>query len=426
MIKTIVLAASVGAAALGVATPAFAQEAGDVTVGVSASRTKLIDKGDVYVNGVLDPFAGYSTRDTFHGTFDLTYFPVRAIALEASVSTPATTNNLPAGSLAGTPNLGDDEFVMATLGVRVQPFTGKISPYVGGGLQKQFTTQERDGLAVGLNIPNANGPYVKGGVQFNVSERWGIFAEARKAWYDTGASGLLPLDATYTTFAQVNARAVLDPLTISVGAVARFGKRADSDDGQLAPDTTRWTIRAGLTNLALTDKVDLSVGGAPYPGAGLSTYEHHTPTVQIGYFVTPHVAVNATLGLPPKIEVYGAGSIGALPKLGDVTYGPMAFTLQYHPLRTGRIRPYIGAGASYMVVFGTTDGAFSDLKVDNDLGFAFEAGSDFMVTEKFGMFAEVKKATLRPKAYGSFNGAPVVGSTKLDPLAFTGGVVFHF
>ena len=74
----------------------------------------------------------------------------------------------------------------------------------------------------------------------------------------------------------------------------------------------------------------------------------------------------------------------------------MAFTVQYHPLRSGRIRPYIGAGASYMLVFGTKDGAFQDLRVDDDLGLAFEAGSDFMVTDSFGIFADVKKAMLRP------------------------------
>jgi outer membrane protein len=148
--------------------------------------------------------------------------------------------------------------------------------------------------------------------------------------------------------------------------------------------------------------------------------------VQIGYFIVPHIAINATLGLPPKIDIFGGGTIGALPKLGRVTYGPTALTLQYHPLRHGRIRPYIGAGLSYMIVFGTEDGAFKDLKVGNDLAPAFEVGSDFMIGRNWGMFLDVKKALLRPRSTGTFNGMAVEGKTRLDPWAFSGGVSFHF
>jgi outer membrane protein len=208
--------------------------------------------------------------------------------------------------------------------------------------------------------------------------------------------------------------------------LVRFNRQhSDADAARLGPDGRRLVIRAGLTALRLSDQVRLDVGGAPFPGAGMSTFEHNTPTVQIGYMLTPQFAVNATLGIPPTIDVYGAGSIGALPKLGRVTYGPTALTLQYHPVASGWLRPYVGAGLSYMIVFGTKDGAFQDLKVDNDLGWAIEAGTDLMVSSRWGMFVDIKKAALRPRATGTFNGVPVVGRTRLDPWAFTGGVVFH-
>jgi outer membrane protein len=422
----VAIASAVSALAAVAAAPAQAQEAGDVVVRAAASRTKLVDGGEVQVNGVVDPTAGYRTRETYHGTLSATFFPISGLGIDASISTPGTTNNIPAGSLAGTPNLGDDEFVLATIGGRVQPLRGRVSPFVGGGLQFQLTTQERDGLGVGLNIPNANGPYLEGGIEFNLTRRWGLFASVRKAWYHTNASGRLPLDATMTSFAQINARAELDPLTIQIGALTRFG-RPDSETGEeIGPDNSRLTVRLGATTLSLADRVDLSVGGAPFPGADLSTFEHHTPTVQIGYFVTPHFAVNATLGIPPTIDIYGGGTIGALPKLGRVTYGPMALTAQYHPIRTGRIRPYVGAGLSYMIVFDTDDGAFQDLEVDNDLGWAFEAGIDFMIAQRWSLFVDAKKALLRPMSTGTFNGLPVAGDTRLDPWAFTAGAAVRF
>ena len=418
--------ATIGSLALLVAAPALAQQPGDIVVRAGGARTKLVDQGEIRVNGVADPAADYKTRATYHGVLSASYFPIRGVAIDASISSPATTNNIPAGNLAGTPNLGDDEFVLGSVGARFQPLVGQFSPYVSAGLQKQFTTQERDGLGVNLNIPSTHGPYLEGGVEFNVNHRWGLFASVRKAWYHTNASGLLPTDATFTNFVEVDARAVLDPLTIQAGLLTRFNRSDKSNAEDLTAYDSRWVVRAGISNLSLADKIDLNVGGAPFAGAGLSTFEHQTPTVQVGYMVTPNVAVNATLGLPPTIDVFGGGTIGALPKLGKVTYGPTALTLQYHPVRSGWVRPYVGAGLSYMIVFDTEDGAFEDLKVGNDLGWALEAGSDFMVTRRWGMFVDVKKAALRPKSTGTFMGAEVVGKTRLDPWAFTGGAVFKF
>ncbi len=402
--------------------PAVAQEAGEVTVQASAARTKLVDKGDIFVNGTQDPNAAYATREAYHSIVGVSWFPIDHVALDATLSTPATTNNIPAGSLAGTPNLGDDEFVLGTIGASVHPFKGRVRPYAGGGWAFQFTSQERDGLAVDLNISNTSGPYANAGVKVGLSNRLDLFADVRKAWYTTKATGLLPLDATYTVFADVEADAQLDPLTIQVGLSTRFG--AAGDDGTAIPPREAGDIVAklGLTNLVLADEIDLMVGGAPFAGAGLSTFEHQTVSVQFAYFLTDILAVNATLGFPPTISIYGAGSIGALPMLGKATYGPTALTLQWHPVSTGRVRPYLGFGASYMIVFGTEDGAFADLEVENDLAFAFEAGVDFPLDDRFSLFLDAKKALLRPTATGSFMGAPVVGQTRLDPWALTGGI----
>jgi outer membrane protein len=404
---------------------AMAQTAGDSFIKVSESRTKLLDKGDISVNGVLAPADAYSTRESFHATFTGGYYIVNGVAVEASISSPITTNNIPGGALAGTPNLGDDSFVLATLGASLHPFHSQISPYVGAGLQAQIPVQTRDALAVNLHVPGAVGPYVQGGVDVAMNKRWGIFVDVRKAFYHTNASGLLPLNASYTAFASVNAKAVLDPLTVQVGATVRFGKGA-GDDTKLATDHTKWTIRAGISNLKLANRLSLNVGGAAFAGAGLATFEHQTLSAQIGRFITPNIAINATLGLPPTIGLFGAGTIGGLPKLGDLTYGPTALTAQYHFTRAGRIRPYVGAGASYLIAFKTKDGAFQNLKVSNALSPVVEAGTDLMINTHFGLFIDAKKAFLRPNAYGTFGGNNVVGHSQIDPLVLSSGFAFHF
>lgn len=412
------------------AVPAQAQDAGESYVRVGVARTKLVDKGQTYVNGVYDPTSAYTTRPGVQGIFTLGYYPIKHVAIEGSISSPMTTDNTPAGSLAGTPNLGDDDFINATLGVSYHPFSGRVRPYVGGGYIRHQTIQTRDGLAVGLHVPSANGYYASAGIEFGVTKNLDVFFEGRKGWYSTNATGKLPLDATYTTFADVRGHAVLNPVTIQAGITAHFGKHGLDDESKpvdlSVPDKSKWLIKAGVTNLALADEVQLTLGGAPVAGAGLSTRAHPTPSIQVGRFVSDHIAVNLTLGFPPEIAIYGAGSVGALPKLGSVRYGPTALTLQYHPFRTGVVRPYVGAGLSYMLVFGAKDGALSNLHVNNDLGFAFEAGTEVMLRNNFGLFVDVKKALLRPTTTGTLNGMAVVGRTRLDPLAITGGASYHF
>ena len=153
--KKVILALTTGClSTLALSSQASAQDAGSGFLRVGAARTKLADKGVISMGGVALAGADYKTREFYHGVLTGGYYPVDGLALEASVSTPGATDNIPSGTLVGTPNLGDDEFVMASVGASAHLFRGPISPYVGGGYQHHFTTQERDGLAVVVH----NGP----------------------------------------------------------------------------------------------------------------------------------------------------------------------------------------------------------------------------------------------------------------------------
>ena len=191
-------------------------------------------------------------------------------------------------------------------------------------------------------------------------------------------------------------------------------------------DDTKWFARAGVTRLRLADKIQLTAGGAPVPGADIHTPTHYTPTVQLGHYFAKNFAVALTVGVPPHINIYGRQTLQPFGKLAETTYGPAVLTAQYHPLRSGPVRPYIGVGAAYMIVFSAKDGAFQNVHIDNDLSPAIEGGTDIMFSRRVGLFLDVKKAWLRTTATGTFGGAPVVGKVKLDPLALTAGIAIHF
>jgi outer membrane protein len=187
-----------------------------------------------------------------------------------------------------------------------------------------------------------------------------------------------------------------------------------------------WFVHLGATRLTLADKIALNFAGAPVPGAGIETKPHLTPTVQIGRFVGEHIAIAVTVGVPPHISIQGAGALQPFGKLAETTYGPSVATVQYHPFRSGPVQPYVGVGASYMIIFSAKDAAFRDVTIEDDLAPALEGGTDVMLNKRVGFFLDVKKAFLRTTARGTFGGAPVVGKVKLDPWALSAGATFRF
>lgn len=188
-----------------------------------------------------------------------------------------------------------------------------------------------------------------------------------------------------------------------------------------------WFVRPAVTVLDLADDVrSLTLAGTEVPGVGMNTETHFTPTAQIGRFIGDHFAVSLTVGIPPHIEAEGRGSLEPFGKLSELTYGPMTLTGQFRPVRNGPVQPWVGAGLAYMIIFSTSDGAFQDVEIDNDLSPAVELGTDIMVSHNWGFFVEAKRAWLRTEARGTFGGAPVVADIRMDPWAFSAGAVYRF
>ena len=202
-------ATTIPASAQGVAAP-------DGFVRVGIARIKLADDGDVFVNGVQDPQADYVTPEVWVANVDVGYFVLDPVAVMFSATTPGTTSNVPAGSLAGVPNLGDDTFSLFTLTATYHPLRGgRVSPYAGGGIALQHVWDVDDGVATNLDIGDGWGPVVQGGVEVAINHRFGLYVDARFAWIENEATGNLGP-------AFVTAEPVLNPFVVQAGALIRF------------------------------------------------------------------------------------------------------------------------------------------------------------------------------------------------------------
>lgn len=200
------------------AAPAAAQPAGGqkAFVRLGVSHIDLADNGPVFINGTRDLAADYETDKDWVANAEIGYFVHPMVAVRLSGTSPAKTYNLPAGSLAGLPNLGNDTSSNFTLTATFHPITiGGFSPYIGGGIGMNKIWSTQDGLATDLKIHDAHGPVIQAGVEFDLGDRFGIYVDAKKAFWSAKASGFLGPN-------KVTAEAELDPVILSGGALLRF------------------------------------------------------------------------------------------------------------------------------------------------------------------------------------------------------------
>ena len=200
------------------AAPAAAETSADANgfLRVGVTRVRLADKGKIFINGALVPGGGYRTPEKWGAAAELGFFVIPKLSVQVGGTTPVSTPNTPAGSLNGTPTLGSDRFSVFTATAAFHPLRGRtVSPYAGGGIAFQKVWSTRDALATNLRVHDTQGPVVQGGVEVRLASRFGLFFDAKKAFYKADASGDLGP-------AHITAVAKLDPLLLQAGALFRF------------------------------------------------------------------------------------------------------------------------------------------------------------------------------------------------------------
>jgi len=193
-----------------------------------------------------------------------------------------------------------------------------------------------------------------------------------------------------------------------------------------SPRANSFYIHAGVAGVVLSEGASMTLGGFPVAGGTISVKPQATFIVELGYFITPNIAVSFTGGWPPRAHIKGAGTAVGFPKLGIATYGPMAATIHYHFTNMGAFQPYIGVGPTFLLSVRTQDRFISQAKLEHSLGAAVQVGFNYMLNDRWGMFFDVKKAHLRSKATGFIGGAPLAAKVKLDPLVVSTGLAYRF
>jgi outer membrane protein len=180
------------------------------------------------------------------------------------------------------------------------------------------------------------------------------------------------------------------------------------------------------------EKVKKDLVGLP-AGTQTKANDNVVPTVAIEYFFTPNVSLE-TICCLTQHDVDGTTGLPGAELVADAQIIPATFTLKYHLMPEGAIRPYIGAGPTYFLFIKDKPGAAArglganGFKLDDALGVALQAGVDVPVGGN-GMVVslDAKKYFVSTDAHWYVDGTEVIRTRhKLDPWLLSAGVGFRF
>lgn len=158
------------------------------------------------------------------------------------------------------------------------------------------------------------------------------------------------------------------------------------------------------------------------------------PEVDVTYMLADHWGLELIAATTKHTASGVTGTTGSIGKLASTWVLPPTLTLQYHPIKEGPVRPYVGAGVNYTIFYSekaskALEAAVGDTKVrmSDSAGWAAQAGVDFDIGRNAFLNLDVKYIDMDTTARLTTTAAGVQRvRVHLDPFVFGAGVGFRF
>ena len=183
-----------------------------------------------------------------------------------------------------------------------------------------------------------------------------------------------------------------------------------------------WSTHLRATYVATADKSDaFSALGINFASNAISTNDKLIPEIDVNYAFTDTLSAQLVLTIPQKLEV----SLAGVGKLGSFNYLPPTFLFEYRANPGGAIRPYVGAGINYTLIWNQNIAvAGVPLHLDHSsIGVAAQAGLDWNIDERWAFNVDIKYAKIQSDVYA---GSTSLTQARLDPFLYSVGVRYGF
>ena len=175
-----------------------------------------------------------------------------------------------------------------------------------------------------------------------------------------------------------------------------------------------WLVRFGASVVdPKSDNLTLA------PGTTLQIGDDTRPSFDVTYMFRDKWGVELLASTVWKHELNVRTATGTT-RLGEVSHLPPTISLQYHFNPDGRVRPYVGLGVNYTLLFDEEPDALS---VDNSFGPAAQLGLDYSLNDKW--FVNVSACYIDIDADARL-GTASIGTVEVDPIVYGLHVGYRF
>ncbi len=185
-------------------------------------------------------------------------------------------------------------------------------------------------------------------------------------------------------------------------------------------------VSAGVSVILLSSSADIELAGSPVQGGNVKLSNSVVPSGSIEYFAARNFSLVLVAGIPPQTKATGTGTLAPLGELGRVRYGIGSFIGRFHANASGRLSPYIGAGVSRFMVFGTKDGSVTDLRTEDAWAPVVQAGLDYHISRRIGLYAGATYVPVKTHSSGLSRGLPLTAKATLKSTTLKAGVSYRF
>ena len=198
-------------------------------------------------------------------------------------------------------------------------------------------------------------------------------------------------------------------------------------NAQNSNDFKKWQVRVRGVGVVTPDQ-SAKIG---IIGGDVQISDTFIPELDFTYFFTEHFAAELILGTA-KHDVKAINTVAGDIDLGSAWLLPPTLTAQYHFYVSDKkiVKPYIGAGVNYTLFYNVKSGAVADVKYENSLGYAAQAGIDLNLTDSFFLNIDAKRLFLKTDvtvdATNLVAGLVVPAEVTIDPWLFGIGVGMRF
>lgn len=203
----------------------------------------------------------------------------------------------------------------------------------------------------------------------------------------------------------------------------------------LAQEPGRIQVKAFATYVGPDGEItDLRVNRIPVPaGSDTKARDAVVPTVAVEYFLTPQISVE-TICCVTQHDVRGAGAINGAKLINNAEIIPATVTLKYHFPLDGGIKPYVGAGPAYFMIFGEGLGGSAralgatNVGLSSELGAAVQVGVDIpLPNQSVALSLDAKRYFVDTVAtFRSGSNVVLESKHKLDPWVLSAGLAWRF